>query len=36
MAAPLEQAASIESQVNELLEMYDVAEKAYGYEHTRL
>jgi hypothetical protein len=32
---PVERAATIEGQVNELLEMYDVAEKSYGYDHTR-
>ena len=33
--SPTEQAAAIESQVKELLEMYDFAEQRYGYDHTR-
>jgi hypothetical protein len=35
MATPVERAAGLEGQVNELLEMYDCAESTYGYEHTR-
>jgi len=32
---PVERAAGMEGQVNELLAMYDCAEASYGYDHTR-
>ena len=32
---PIERAAGLEGQVDEILEMYDCAENAYGYDHTR-
>ena len=32
---PMEIVADLESQVDDIIQMYDCAEKAYSYEHTR-
>ena len=32
---PLDLKVKLEGQVDEILEMYDCAENAYGYDHTR-
>ena len=32
---PMQTAAELETQLEDIIQMYDVAENAYSYEHTR-